>query len=76
MELPISQGSMKLSGVVAYTSQEPWIFGGSVRENIIFGGEFDPDKYSRVVKACALDRDFTLLPFGDRTLVGDRGNRS
>lgn len=27
----------------------------------------------RVIKVCALKRDFSLFPFGDRTIVGERG---
>ena len=30
-------------------------------------------KYNKVVEVCALDRDFKLFPFGDKTLVGERG---
>lgn len=72
-ELPITSGTLHVSGKVAYTSQEPWVFGGSIKENIIFGGQFDAEKYERVIQTCALSRDLSLLPFGDNTLVGDRG---
>lgn len=30
-------------------------------------------RYREVVKVCALTRDFSLLPYGDRTIVGERG---
>ncbi|CAG9108052.1 unnamed protein product [Plutella xylostella] len=33
----------------------------------------DRPRYNTVVRRCALDRDFALLPFGDKTLVGERG---
>jgi len=72
-ELPLESGSCWVKGRMAYTSQEPWIFGGSVRENILFGSPFNEDKYKKVIEVCALERDLQLLPFGDRTLVGDRG---
>lgn len=31
------------------------------------------ERYWKVVKKCALERDFTLLPYGDKTMVGERG---
>ncbi|CAL8127080.1 unnamed protein product [Orchesella dallaii] len=72
-ELPASSGSVLVNGTVAYTSQEPWVFAGSVRHNILFGKEFDPVWYEKVITACALKRDMELFPYGDKTLVGDRG---
>jgi ATP-binding cassette subfamily C (CFTR/MRP) protein 4 len=72
-ELPLTSGTLTVTGKVAYTSQEPWIFGGSVRDNILFGSDYEPDKYDRVLRSCALERDLSLLPYGDSTLVGDRG---
>jgi ATP-binding cassette subfamily C (CFTR/MRP) protein 4 len=72
-ELPLTSGTLTVTGKVAYTSQEPWIFGGSVRDNILFGSDYEPDKYERVLRSCALERDLSLLPYGDSTLVGDRG---
>lgn len=54
-------------------SQEPWLFTGTVRSNILFGQPYDRDRYRQVIKKCALERDFALLPHGDRTVVGERG---
>ncbi|XP_018565514.1 probable multidrug resistance-associated protein lethal(2)03659 [Anoplophora glabripennis] len=72
-ELPPVEGTVNIRGSISYASQEPWLFGGSVRQNIIFGQKFNAAKYDEVVKVCALERDFTLFPYGDQTLVGDRG---
>lgn len=44
-----------------------------MRQNILFGRIYDRQRYHAVVKACALSRDFALLPYGDQTLVGERG---
>lgn len=49
------------------------MFSGSVRQNILFGEPFLRERYSRVVKVCALKRDFQLLPYADKTIVGERG---
>ncbi|KAJ8983672.1 hypothetical protein NQ317_003459 [Molorchus minor] len=75
-ELPPTKGSINVEGKISYASQEPWLFGGSVRQNILFGQEFDANKYNEVIRVCALERDFFLFPYGDRTLVGARGARA
>ncbi|CAH1368627.1 unnamed protein product, partial [Tenebrio molitor] len=66
-------GNVAVNGVVSYAAQEPWLFAGSVRQNILFGREFEKQRYYAVVRACALVRDFQLLPFGDQTIVGEKG---
>ncbi|XP_063224300.1 probable multidrug resistance-associated protein lethal(2)03659 isoform X2 [Bacillus rossius redtenbacheri] len=72
-ELPLTGGSIAVKGRISYASQEPWLFASSVRNNILFGEPYDRRRYQQVVKACALARDFELLPYGDRTVVGERG---
>lgn len=72
-ELPLITGVLKISGRLSYASQEPWLFTGSVRQNILFGQEYDKQKYNTVVKQCSLERDFNLFPYGDKTIVGERG---
>ncbi|KAG5894561.1 hypothetical protein JTB14_021543 [Gonioctena quinquepunctata] len=72
-ELSPVEGSAHVVGTISYASQEPWVFGGSVRQNILFGQEYNQKKYEEVIRVCALQRDFTLFPHGDRTLVGERG---
>lgn len=74
-ELLPSKGSFSLGGATfSYASQEPWLFVGSVRQNILFGLPYDKIRYKKVIKACALVRDFEQLPSGDSTLVGERGH--
>lgn len=72
-ELPPESGSIQVNGAISYASQEPWLFTGTVRSNILFGQAYDRERYRQVVKKCALERDFALLPNGDRTVVGERG---
>ncbi|NXA51711.1 MRP7 protein, partial [Nothocercus julius] len=54
-------------------TQEPWIQFTSVRENILFGKEYDARLYEKVVEACALSEDLNILPAGDQTEVGENG---
>lgn len=72
-ELPVISGEIMKSGSISYAAQEPWLFSGTVRQNILFGQPMDHKRYWKVVKDCALERDFDLLPFKDMTVVGDRG---
>uniref|UniRef100_A0A3Q3XP58 ATP-binding cassette, sub-family C (CFTR/MRP), member 4 n=1 Tax=Mola mola TaxID=94237 RepID=A0A3Q3XP58_MOLML len=72
-ELSQEGGVVKVKGELTYTSQQPWIFPGTIQSNILFGKPLNPQKYERVLRACALKRDMELLPGGDLTMVGDRG---
>ncbi|KFQ26676.1 Multidrug resistance-associated protein 7 [Mesitornis unicolor] len=54
-------------------TQEPWIQFTTVRENILFGREYDARLYKEVVEACALSEDLNILPAGDQTEVGENG---
>ncbi|XP_055612034.1 probable multidrug resistance-associated protein lethal(2)03659 [Uranotaenia lowii] len=72
-ELPLEGGTIKVNGQISYASQEPWLFSGTVRQNILFGLPMEKERYKRVVKTCALERDFQLFANGDKTIVGERG---
>lgn len=73
-ELPIESGKLTVNGNLSFASQEPWVFSGSIRQNILFGCEMDKDRYEKVVAACALKKDFEMLSHGDHTLIGERGS--
>ena len=53
-ELPPSQGQVSVHGRIAYVSQQPWVFSGTVRSNILFVKKYKKDRYEEVIKACAL----------------------
>ncbi|PSN33294.1 hypothetical protein C0J52_21150, partial [Blattella germanica] len=72
-ELPLHTGSVSVGGNISYASQEPWLFVGTVRQNILFGQPYKPDKYKEVVRVCALQKDFDMFRHGDKTLVGEKG---
>ena len=60
-EIPVTSGSIRISGRIAYVSQQPWVFSGTVKENILFGQKFDKEKYDEVVKVCALEKVCNIL---------------
>ncbi|XP_055853123.1 probable multidrug resistance-associated protein lethal(2)03659 [Episyrphus balteatus] len=72
-ELTPESGTVTVNGTYSYASQEPWLFTGTVRQNILFGQPMDKHRYRVVIKKCALERDLELLPHGDKTIVGERG---
>ncbi|KAI8823438.1 P-loop containing nucleoside triphosphate hydrolase protein [Fimicolochytrium jonesii] len=64
---------MKIYGTTAYMSQEAWLLNVTLRENILFGKNFDRKRYQEVVRVAALQRDLTLLIAGDKTEIAERG---
>nr|KAF6427058.1 ATP binding cassette subfamily C member 4 [Rousettus aegyptiacus] len=72
-ELSPSQGLVSVHGRIAYVSQQPWVFSGTVRSNILFGKKYEKERYKKVIQACALKKDLELLEDGDLTMIGDRG---
>ncbi|XP_017848989.2 multidrug resistance-associated protein 4 [Drosophila busckii] len=72
-ELPIIEGGVVIQGELSYASQEPWLFTGTVRNNILFGEQYERKRYHEVTKCCALSTDFQQLSNGDKTVVGERG---
>ena len=61
------------AGSVAYSAQTPFIFNGTVRENIVFGREWDRQRYEEVLDACCLRPDLELLTNGDESEIGEQG---
>ncbi|XP_036327746.1 multidrug resistance-associated protein 4-like isoform X1 [Rhagoletis pomonella] len=72
-ELPITDGEVVIQGELSYAAQEPWLFTGTVRNNILFGETYDRKRYQEVTRCCALTTDFQQLANGDKTIVGERG---
>lgn len=73
-ELNLLQGNVRVNGKISYASQEAWLFGSSIRQNILFGEDFDRQRYQCVVETCDLLKDFNQFPQGDETIVGERGS--
>ncbi|KAM0842058.1 hypothetical protein ACQ4PT_058608 [Festuca glaucescens] len=72
-EMPKLSGEVKTCGTMAYVSQSAWIQSGKIKDNILFGKEMDGEKYERVLESCSLKKDLEILPFGDETVIGERG---
>lgn len=50
-----------------------WLQNATIRDNIIFGLPFNRKRYFAVLKACALERDLSILEDGDQTEIGEKG---
>ncbi|KAM3729895.1 hypothetical protein ACB098_12G045500 [Castanea mollissima] len=72
-EVPKIQGTITVSGKISYVSQTAWIQSGTIQENILFGSAMDSDRYREALERCSLVKDLELLPFGDLTVIGERG---
>ncbi|KAG9126894.1 hypothetical protein FRC07_001505 [Ceratobasidium sp. 392] len=58
---------------VAYAAQAPWILNATIRDNVLFGAEYDEVRYKTVIEQCALERDLRIFKAGDQTEVGEGG---
>ena len=72
-ELPIFSGKVSCIGKIAYVSQTPWVYSGTVRENIVFGMPFVEEKYNKIIEVCDLGRDLSSFSKHDQTEIGQRG---
>lgn len=57
-ETKLVRGEMEIKGRMAYVEQDPFIFPGTVKDNILFGKEYDREKFQEVIKFCELESDF------------------
>ncbi|ETO83465.1 hypothetical protein F444_02526, partial [Phytophthora nicotianae P1976] len=72
-EMKTARGHVDINGEIAYVSQEAWIRNATLRDNIVFEGDFDSERYDKVLAASQLSLDLAALPSGDRTEIGERG---
>jgi len=55
-EMNIISGSVKVDGKVSYVCQEPWIFPATIKQNILFGNEYNKIKFDMVLRrSCLFD---------------------
>jgi ATP-binding cassette subfamily B protein len=63
-----------LRRAMALVPQEPFLFAGTLRENLLVGrSEADAACLARAIEAAALTETVQLLPSGLETVVGERG---
>uniref|UniRef100_A0A7N6ATP7 ATP-binding cassette sub-family C member 5 n=1 Tax=Anabas testudineus TaxID=64144 RepID=A0A7N6ATP7_ANATE len=72
-QLTVQMGSVAVRGRLAYVAQQAWILNATLRDNILFGQEYQEDRYQSVLSACCLRPDLALLPNADLSEIGERG---
>ena len=72
-EIFIQHGSVYRGGKIAYVQQEPWIYSGSIRDNITLGKEFNEELYLNALSYSMLTDDITSFSKADMTVLGDKG---
>ena len=74
-EVPFVSGNVQIGArSFAYCRQNPWIFNGTVKENIIAENAFESAWYQKVVSVCELEADLRQLQDGEDTIVGSNGS--
>jgi len=83
----VSRGSILLDGIdirmlkvrdlrsrISFMPQEPFLFAGTIRENIMFGNnEIRDTELIRAAEAASIYETITSFPDGFETLVGEKG---
>ncbi|KAG2463188.1 MRP5 protein, partial [Polypterus senegalus] len=72
-QMTLLDGSIAVRGDFAYVAQQAWILNTTLRDNILFGKEYEEERYNAVLSACCLRPDLAILPNGDLTEIGERG---
>jgi ABC-type multidrug transport system fused ATPase/permease subunit len=67
-ELDKTKGSVAVKGSVAYAAQSSFVMNMTLKDNILFGSDYDEEKYKQVLFACALEEDLKQLPAGARVI--------
>jgi ATP-binding cassette subfamily B protein len=82
----ISSGSIKIDNLnikeyklsdlrqsIGFISQEPFLFSGSIRDNITFGEPVTEEKIIQATKAAAIYETITGFANGFETIIGEKG---
>lgn len=60
-EIPYYSGKLEINGTIAYVEQEPIVFSDTVKNNILFGREFDKTRYEEAIKLSCMSSDLKIL---------------
>jgi len=59
----------------AYVAQVPWLFSGTLQENILMGTNGDPSALEAAMRLAVLEQDLQQMPAGLDTVIGPKGVR-
>ena len=73
--LPVGDDArVSRNGDVSYMGQTRWMLGGTIKENICLGFDYDEDHMQRCLEASQLIQDMDSLEYGIETILGDNGD--
>ena len=72
-EIPFYKGKFELNGSIAFVEQEPYIFSGTFKSNILMSKSYNEEFYKKTIEVCSLVDDLREMPDGDNTEIGERG---
>jgi ABC-type multidrug transport system fused ATPase/permease subunit len=72
-ETKLISGEHIVKGSIAYVEQEPFIFSGSIKDNILFGRTYNKVKFQEAINVCQLAHDLEGFDNAEDTLIGERG---
>ena len=59
----------------AYIAQVPWLFSGTLRENILLGLKENPTALTEAIRLSVFEQDLAQMPDGLETVIGPKGVR-
>jgi ATP-binding cassette subfamily B protein len=59
----------------AYISQIPWLFSGTLRENILLGLKENSNVLTEAIRLAVFEQDLAQMPNGLETVIGPKGIR-
>ena len=68
-----NSGEVLINGSIGYSTQQAWIQNCTLKENVLFGMNFDEKLYNDVIECCQLSDDLKILSDGDNTEIGEKG---
>lgn len=73
-EMPAcSSTAMSRTGRISFLTQNPWIIGASLKDNIILANKYDEVLFNKVLKYSQLKVDLKEMQDGAETIVGESG---
>lgn len=70
-EMNLQSGLVRVAGSIAYCDQRPWILNATVKDNILFGLDYDEARFDVAIHAASLEDDIKVLPGGVLTEIGE-----
>ncbi len=66
----------KVSNLFSFVPQGNMIFSGTIKENVVFNGEYDEDRFNYAIKVSNLDKVIDNLQDGENACLGENFNLS